>query len=694
MAIASGPRGINDGLIYFIDPSNVKSYAGVGTVIYDLSGNGKTSYFTNGAIYQNYQKGVVLVDGNNDYISTPLFNLGSPITVSAWVKNVINDSPVMGAAGPGVSYGNGEVLLYFSGKSIYIQGANSGGKYYQFPQLNLNDWVHLTMTRDVGNNMRVYLNGIGSTSNPQSHSNTIQMNQIGRYSSFTNQYNVRGSIGEVRIYNRSLSEQEIRQLYNSSRKKYLTSEEYVKDSLVLNLDFANPLCYPGTGNTAYDLSGFGHTAYLINGATHNYGWGGNIFCDGVDDYIETPTTSNFNFGSDNFSVEYWYRKVEYTSNYDNIWGISKWNTGANPGTNEWDLAIGNGFSSSIGETVGFGIESGSTIYTTGPLPASYNLNKFNHLVGIRNNNQLQVYYNGQQIYSNTPVGMTTSTSINNAGRNIRVSNSNLNQYYSKANSGIIRVYRKALTADEVRQNYRALLPRYSDPSIVTDGLILDYDFGSIETNRRTGSSAFNLAGTAFTGTLVNSPTFGTGGGGTVVINGTNQYISSNDPGISLPLSISVWIYFNATSGWNTFVCQDTTLAVPRAKFYFQRANLTSAPDNIIAGRINFTLTKSDGNVWVVNSRANPTISTWINYTVTLTSTSLKLYQDGVLQDSLSGSFSLQAGSGSVLYGAGYYSDVITDYSNLEFSRILIYNRALSETEIAQNYNNMRLRFPV
>jgi hypothetical protein len=88
MGTISGPFSIPDGLIYHIDPANPKSYIGTGTTIYDLSGNGNTSYFTNGALYQNYQKGVVVVDGNNDYISTPLFNLTSPVTVSAWVKNM------------------------------------------------------------------------------------------------------------------------------------------------------------------------------------------------------------------------------------------------------------------------------------------------------------------------------------------------------------------------------------------------------------------------------------------------------------------------------------------------------------------------------------------------------------------------------------------------------------------------------
>ena len=223
---------------------------------------------------------------------------------------------------------------------------------------------------------------------------------------------------------------------------------------------------------------------------------------------------------------------------------------------------------------------------------------------------------------------------------------------------------------------------------------MNYDFGSIETSSRTGSSIYNLVGTGFTATSFNSPTYGIGGGGTIVFNGTNQYLTSNDPGISLPLTISVWLYFNSLSGWQTFVSQDTTLSVPRAKFYFQRANLNSAPDNIIAGRVNFTLTKSDGNVWAVNSLANPVVNTWINYTAVITSTQLNLYQDGILQDSLSGSFSLQAGSGSVSYGAGYYSDIITDFCNLEFSRILIYNKALTASEVGQNFNAMRNRYGI
>ena len=164
MGTYSGPLNPVDGLIYHIDPANPRSYSGVGTIIYDISGNNNTSFFTNGAFYQNYSKGIVNVDGNDDFISTPLFTLTSPITVSAWVKNVINEGIVFGAS---AGYGNAEYIFYFVGKTLHVQGSPGGAKVFQFPQLNLNQWSNLVMTRDIGNNMSVYFNGIGSTSNTQ-----------------------------------------------------------------------------------------------------------------------------------------------------------------------------------------------------------------------------------------------------------------------------------------------------------------------------------------------------------------------------------------------------------------------------------------------------------------------------------------------------------------------------------------------
>ena len=697
MGTISGPFSIPDGLIYHIDPANPKSYIGTGTTIYDLSGNGNTSNFTNGALYQNYQKGTVLVDGNDDYILTPLFNLTSPVTVSAWVKNIANDAPVFSASGGGVGYGNGEYIFYYENKTILIQGMPGGAKYYQFPQLNLNQWSYLVMTRDVSNNMSVYLNGIGSTTGAQNYSNTLQMNQIGRYSAFTNIYNAKGSIGEVKIYNRALSASEVLQNYNATKKRYVPEENYVTSNLVVNLDFGDTRCYPGTGNTAYDLTGLGHTASLVNGAALNLLYGGNILCDGTNDYIEVQTTSALDFGVNNFSVEYWYRKTEWTTLFENIWGPNIWSAGDNASTNEWTLGIGQGAVSTpgIGESVAFGLQIPSLgVYATPQIRVTGNLNKFNQLVGIRNGSLIELYYNGYLMYSANPGGgFNNSMQLNNVNNNIRISNSYINQYHSKAHTGILRIYNKALSAAEVNQNYRAMLPRFSDPALITDGLILNYDFGSAETYPGVGTNAQNLVGTGYTGTLTNSPVYSVDGGGSIYLDGSNDYIKTNFNSALQPTNLTLELWFKLNVVLSS---QPTAFPLLVDKFTLQYLSGYRILFDRGADELQFSMLDSsqDNNVFI--SGAGAKLSTnWNCVHGTFDGSTTKIYLNGVLQQTLSRTFTITYNSEDLYLGT-FYEPLygFLHYINAFFGRFLIYNRALSESEIAQNFNNMRNRFGI
>jgi hypothetical protein len=308
-----------------------------------------------------------------------LFNLTSPITVSAWVKNVVDDSPVFSASGAEVSYGNNEVIHYFSGKSILVAGNPTAGKYFQFPQLNLNQWSNLVMTRDASNNMSIYLNGIGSTSNTQSYSNILQMNQIGRYSAFTNVYNVKGSIGEVKIYNRALSASEVLQNYNASKKRYLPEENIIKNGLVLNIDSANYLSYVGTLNTAYDLSGFGNTATLVNGTGFTGTNGGAFLFDATDDYISMGTASSVKPTQLTLACFFKINAI----NAPNVI-VGKQGNGVNNGSASYALVVQNG-------KLNFRIESG------GIQDASYtfsNTSTYNYAVGTYDGSTMKLYLNG------------------------------------------------------------------------------------------------------------------------------------------------------------------------------------------------------------------------------------------------------------------------------------------------------------
>jgi hypothetical protein len=63
--------------------------------------------------------------------------------------------------------------------------------------------------------------------------------------------------------------------------------DIVTNGLILALDAANPLSYPGTGTTIYDLSGKGANGTLINGVGFNQTNGGVLIFDGVDDGVDS-----------------------------------------------------------------------------------------------------------------------------------------------------------------------------------------------------------------------------------------------------------------------------------------------------------------------------------------------------------------------------------------------------------------------
>ena len=234
------------------------------------------------------------------------------------------------------------------------------------------------------------------------------------------------------------------------------------DGLIVFIDAANSRSYAGSGTIWLDMSGTGNTAYLINGAAYS-GSGATsvISCDGTNDYIEILDNSSLDFGSNNFTVEYWAKKTQATSNFDNIWGPNKWRSGGGgAGSNEWSLTIGNG-SNGNGDQTEFAIESGSTYYGVTDLNFTPTVNLWKQYVGVRSGATLLLYLNGVSIGSSSPTGMTSSTSVNNiAGRNLRINNSGLDQYYTKADNAILRIYNRALSASEILQNYNATKRRY------------------------------------------------------------------------------------------------------------------------------------------------------------------------------------------------------------------------------------------
>jgi hypothetical protein len=66
---------------------------------------------------------------------------------------------------------------------------------------------------------------------------------------------------------------------------------------------------------------------------------------------------------------------------------------------------------------------------------------------------------------------------------------------------------------------------FRGPNIVRSGLALALDAADKNSYRGTGTTWKDLSGNAYNGTLTNGPTFSNINGGTIVFDGTNDYVS-------------------------------------------------------------------------------------------------------------------------------------------------------------------------
>ena len=289
MGISTGPRINNDGLVFYIDPGNTRSYSGAGSIIYDLVSGGIAGTLTNGPTYDVSRTGGLILDGTNDYISfgRRADLQGTNITISTWAKFA--------------SLTSGDVAIVFGwtdgtnwrqgfGLGTYLSGIRSYLASIEY-QASLNTWYHVA-TSSIGGSNILYINGIGVSSSVASivYASTNLLTSgwggagYGSYAKFI--------LGSAKIHNRALSAAEVYQEYYATRKRYYPDENYVTSGLYIDLDASNPASYPGTGNSWFDLSGSGNHFSLLGiplqkktgvlklqatqHAYRNAGWGTNI----------------------------------------------------------------------------------------------------------------------------------------------------------------------------------------------------------------------------------------------------------------------------------------------------------------------------------------------------------------------------------------------------------------------------------
>jgi len=233
------------------------------------------------------------------------------------------------------------------------------------------------------------------------------------------------------------------------------SPQIVTSGLVLALDAANRLSYPGSGTSWTDLSGKGNNGTLTNGPVYSNANLGSITVDGVDDYVNLGNASTIKMGTGNFTISIWVKILTQTgtATFKGVMTSKQaaaaaagygfyWNNSVNKFL--WSTANGS---------------SASEIYTTNTWSSL--VNTWANIVMVRQNGATN---NGHFYINSVYESLASSATVLNVDTNTNMTIGNTadlwSAYWFKGTFGTLQIYNRALTASEVLQNYNVNKTRF------------------------------------------------------------------------------------------------------------------------------------------------------------------------------------------------------------------------------------------
>ena len=234
-----------------------------------------------------------------------------------------------------------------------------------------------------------------------------------------------------------------------------TGAPVVNGNLILWLDAGQSTSYPGTGTTWTDLSTNSLNGDLINTPTFDsQGW--IVFDRTQSERVDFGDSASVDFtGTAPYTLEAW---VYPLSNYPTQTYAGIFNHESNPGGGRdgWNMWLrGNAAQNT---TMTFATERfalGSQNAPSFSLDESVVVNNWHHIVTTYDGTNIRMYRNG-----NLAAGPSASSlSITNTTVTMNIASRGTGSYFDGRIS-IARIYDRALTADEVSQNFNANRRRY------------------------------------------------------------------------------------------------------------------------------------------------------------------------------------------------------------------------------------------
>jgi hypothetical protein len=231
---------------------------------------------------------------------------------------------------------------------------------------------------------------------------------------------------------------------------------------------------------------------------------------------------------------------------------------------------------------------------------------------------------------------------------------------------------------------------HAGPDTVESGLVLSLDAGNIKSYPGSGTTWIDLSENKTTGTLTGGPTFSIANGKTIVFDASNDYVEFGNPSslnfATGDFTVEVWAtrYSNATTNLRVFSKGAGADALSEAGFCLFGSDTTLV----------FTINHSAGTPRVEPAGIPITVGVPFCITCVLErSTTVRTFKNGVFNSSIAAPAGSVTGAATFVVGCnGTAAGTRNVFWSGEISNIKIYNRALTNTEVSQNFNALRGRF--
>ena len=443
-------------------------------------------------------------------------------------------------------------------------------------------------------------------------------------------------------------------------KYFLVNQSYpeiVTSGMTLCLDAGMTGSYPNAGTTWYDLSGYNNNVILTNGPTWTSSQTSSyVTFDGSDDYGRNDSP-NLPTGNVTATICAW---IYVVSGYGDWQGIAGWG----------DAGV---FSNSALLDMNQGRLAFSTWGYPGAedLISTYNVPKniWKFVVGSIKNKNIKLYADGVKVLDDSITSTPTVTSTK-----LRLATTDYPGRLLNTRIANVQIYNRELSQSEILQNY------YKG-NVVTSGLTLAFDAGNLVSYGGAGTTWYDMTSNGNNGTLTNGVTYSGGTIPSIMLDGIDDYVVKTNvtglPNLESNFTIETFVRPTSVTYGNIVVLANST--------YNLECQLLYQTNRVV-------VTKFGGTALVTSSVNSVPLNTWNHVVYRQENNTGSIYINGQLNASSS---IVPQSATTTNFILGVYSPIGSpEPFGGHYGMVRIYNRALSASEISQNFNTYRRRYGI